>query len=201
MKNIIYFLSAKEINNIENYNRFYHTKAYIKQKSEVFIDNRNYKEQTKSLMAASGYNDLVKFRKHRINWNNLERSIPLKYLEAIDADLNTLKFTVELDQQEYDRALEIKLFPKSAVIRIMAAVYSDLKFPENTPETEAIEIAKRFFEEKNLMGCINFPDIKTIWIEPNGVVKKTYYRPSIKITNTLLIPSNNGKGIGMSYIA
>ncbi len=127
-------------------------------------------------------------------------TIPLTYLAAIHADLETLRFTEELDCDEFHGAIEIPVFPRVAGFRVMAAVYSQLELPENTSEAEAIEILKRFSKEKGFRRFIPVRDLKTIFVEPNGEVFTQYYRPCLEITKTYVEASSDGSWVGRSYI-
>ena len=196
----IELFSAKEINTVEDYECFYHTKSYIQQKSDLIKDDYKNNEAIENLMLQMGYKNWIKFREHRIEWDNLIRNIPLKYLKELDVDVDIIKLTIELDQQEYQDALQIPLYPKCAVIRYMAAVYGTFKFPRDTPENEAVVMIQDFQKKKRFRCCINFPTIKTIWLEPDGKISTSYYEPKIRYTKCWLMISENGKGIGKSYI-
>ncbi|MGD0724349.1 MAG: hypothetical protein ABSB63_02175 [Spirochaetia bacterium] len=190
------FFSVQQINRVEDYVRFRHCKAYLKGKSDECKDEN-------VLRVECGYslkNSVIKFRHHRKEWDNLERKIPLKYLSEIGVDLDTLKFTVELDQEEFDRALEIPFYPRIVGFRVMAAVFSQFELPENTSEREAIEVTKRFAREKGFRSFIPARDLKTIYVEPNGAVFIDYYRPSLEITETHVQASSDGSTVGKSYI-
>jgi hypothetical protein len=190
------FFSVREINEVKDYERFRHCKAYLKSKSAERSDED-------VLRVECGYsltNSINKFRFHRKEWNDLERRIPLDYLSAIGVDLDTLKFTAELDSEEFDRAIEIPVFPRIAGARLMAAIYSQLELLENTSEAAAIEIVKQFSREKGVHCFIPVKDLKTIYVEPDGSVFTDYYRPSLKITKTYVEASSDGSTVGKCYL-
>jgi hypothetical protein len=180
---------------VEDYVRFRHCKAYLKSKSDE-CTNEN------GLMVECGYSvkSRNKFRIHRKEWNDLERRIPLKYLSAIDAEMETLKFTLELDFEEFDKALEIPFYPCIVGFRVMAAIFSQFELPENTSEREAIEVTKRFARGKGFRSFIPVRDLRAIYVEPNGTVFTKYYRPRLEITKTYVEASSDGSTIGKSYI-
>jgi len=188
--------SVQQINKVEDYVRFRHCKVYLKSKSDECKDKN-------ALRVECGYslkNSFNKFRIHRKEWDNLERKNPLKYLSEIGVDLDTLKFTVELDQEEFDRALEIPYYPHIVGFRVMAAVFSQFELPENTPEREAIEVTKRFAREKGFRSFIPVRDLKTIYVEPDGSVFTNYYRPCLEITKSHIEASSDGSWFGKSYL-
>jgi hypothetical protein len=190
------FFSVREINRVEDYERFRHCKAYLKSKSNERADEN-------VLRVECGYslkNSINKFRIHRKEWGDLERRIPLKYLSAIGVDLETLNFALELDCEEFDKAIEIPVFPRVAGFRVMAAVFSEFGLPENTSEQEAIEVTKRFAREKGFRSFITVRDLKTIWVEPNGTVFTSFYRPCLEITKTYVEANSDGSWVGKSYI-
>jgi len=202
MGKIIPWWSARKINEVGSYKRFLHTKAYIQQKSAEHKDSGRNNPTIQVLMEKCGYKKVEKFRAHRREWDNLERDIPLAYLRAIGVDLAVLKFTAKLDVEEYERALKSPLHPKCITVRWMAAVYSDFALPPETSETDAILFAQKFMREHKieLRCCIKYPDLKTIYIEPDGTVCTTYYRPSLRLTRTKAIFRTGGKDIGISRL-
>ena len=84
--------------------RFFHTTSYIGCKSKAY-------ENGLRLMELCGYRNLNKFRMHQHEWNGLQRPVPAKYLKEIGVDFDTLAFTVELDGEEYEKALSLPFFP------------------------------------------------------------------------------------------
>ena len=188
--------SARKINKVEEYDRFHHTKAYLKKKSGKLTFFKDEKDKIWDLAEKSGYKKFNKFVEHRKEWHQMERKIPRGYLDAIDVKLKVLKFTLELDQEEYAKALEISLYPDYATVRISAVQYNSYKFPPDTSEEEAIEILKKYAKKEERRCFINYPDIKTIGFRPDGSVYKLYYKPDIDITNEYVIPTEGGERIG-----
>ena len=188
------FLSAVKTNTIEKYKRFYHLKSYIKSKSKNF-------PTTIKLMNKTEYRNLNKFRKHREEFDNLTRNIPLLYLKAIKIDMETLKFCAELDMEQFKNARETRpLYPKYASIRYFAGVYSNLNIPNGMVEEDAVELIKRFAMKNRLKCFINYPDFKTIFIEPDGKVYPVFFPPRIYFTAYWLLIRKDGRRIGKSYI-
>lgn len=149
------------------------------------------------MMASVGYGSLPKFKNHRKEWDDLSRRIPTKYLSAIQVEIEVLRFTLELDQEEYDKALEVPFFPKSAGIRLMSAVYSTMEFPLETSEAEAIEILKMYSNKNGRYCFISWANIKTIYIQPDGTVFTTIYRPELAINKAWVIASDSGNEVGV----
>lgn len=195
-KSIIPFFSAREINSLDDFERFRNTKLFIRQKSLQIKDGMKQTPKLVELMRKCGYANFPKFREHRQEWDRLERKVPLVYLGAIGADLENVIQAVSLDQQEYDLALKIPLFPRFAVARLMACVYQDVEIPAGTAEDEAVELLKKISCEERCQYFINYPDLKTIWFENDGSVFYTYYRPSIRITRNWAFFSSNGSKYG-----
>lgn len=200
-RQIIPFFSALEINNSYDYERFFHTKSYIQNQSSKYRDpSLKQNPVVLDLMEKSGYKKLHKFRNHRKDWDNARGEAPLGYLNAIGVDLKILKFCVEADKWEYDRALQIPLFPKFVVVRYMSAVYGTMELPSDTSEYVAIEMVKDYSREHGFRCYINYPELKTVWIEPNGDVHYSYYRPSIRFTKNMVIFGSDGSGLGITTI-
>lgn len=195
-KSIIPFFSAREINSLDDYERFRNTKSFIRQKSSQIKESLRQTPELLELKRKCGYANFPKFREHRQEWDRLERKVPLVYIGAIEADLESIIHAVSIDQQEYDMALRVPLFPRFAVARLMACVYQDVKLPVGATEDEAVEILKKISSEERCRYFINYPDLKTIWFESDGSVFYTYYRPSIRVTRKWAFFSSDGRRLG-----
>jgi hypothetical protein len=132
-------------------------------------------------MTSIGYRTLRKFTAHRNEWDELTERIPVKYFSAIGVDLDVLRFALELDQQEYDLALERPFYPKSYGIRLKRTVYHTMEFPPQTTEEQAIQILKKYSKDKRTYCFITVPYIKSVWVQPDGAVFTTFYRPELEI--------------------
>jgi hypothetical protein len=177
--------SVPQANRLDDYVRFRHTKAYIRGKSLLH-------PSSKEIMASIGYRTLPKFKAHRREWDELLRRIPIKYLFAIGVDLDVLRFTLELDQQEYDQALELPFYPKSYGIRLMPTVYHTMEFLPQTTEEQAIQILKNYSRDTRTYCFITVPKIKSVWVQPDGAVLTTLYRPELEINKAWVIASDSG---------
>jgi len=194
------FFSSKQSNRVEGYERFRHAREYIREKSDSWKDLGSNAEQMRELMLACGYNDLEKFRKHRLEWDNLERQVPIAYLDAVGVDLETLKLKVKLDHDEYQSVLGVPLYPRYGTIRYMGGVYGSFPFPDDAPEVDAVLMLQEYSRVNKRQCCINYPDVKSIWINPDGNVFTTYYEPAIRITKKFVIALGSGIGIGRTSL-
>jgi len=152
---------------IADYQRFFHTKSYIKNKSIA------YKEE-KRLMHVLGYRNIRKLRIHRNEWDGFERPVPLKYLSEIGVDLRTLQFTIELDQEEYDKALTFPLFPIKVAIQASPSSLSLYRFPFATSESDAVSLLRKMARRMNLRFLINYKNLKSIYFLPDGTTVTRY---------------------------
>ena len=182
---IIPISSVPQANRLDDYIRFRHTKAYIRGKSLLH-------PSSKEIMASIGYRTLRKFTVHRKEWDELTGRIPVKYFSAIGVDLEVLRFTLELDQQEFDLALELPFSPKSYGIRLMPTVYHTMDFPSQTTEEQAIVILKDYSKNTRTYCFITVPDIKSVWVQPDGAVLTTLYRPELEIGKEWVKASDSG---------
>ena len=151
-------------------------------------------------MASVGYGSIAKFKNHRHEWDELSRRIPTKYLSAIQVDLETLRFTLELDQEEFERFLALPFCPQSVGIRTMPTVFSTMEFPPDTSEAEAIEILKKYSGETGRYCFIPCANIKTIYIQPDGAVFTTVYRPELEINRAWVIANDLGERVGVVFV-
>ena len=188
------------INKITDYERLRNTKTFIQKRSQNIPNTRRHSALSIELMEKCRYKNYQQFFNHRNEWDALTRKIPLVYLASIKADFETIKYALRLDQQEYDHALSIPLFPEYAVVRLIGAVYSHHQIPTGTPEDEATEMIKQFSCKNGLRCCINYPDFKTIWIEPDGRIITSHYWPSLQITKEWAIFKEDGRDIGLSRL-
>ena len=68
------------------------------------------------------------------------------------------------------------------------------------PEQEAIERIKAHPTNGKLRCCIKHPQLVTIFIEPDGKVWESYYKPGFKLTKQTIVFGSNGSLIGRSFI-
>ena len=189
-------LSARIINRVEDYEQHYHTRAYVRQKSDSFGTLDSNREKVQELMNTCGYKDFEKFCAHRQAWDALIGEVPLVYLDAIGVELEAIDLIVETDQEEYRKVLQIPRYPKAGTVRLMGGFYRDFKFPDNTPEADAILMLQEYSHENNLQCCINYRDILTIWIQPDGRITHAYYKPSFRLARRYVVFSTSKDMVG-----
>lgn len=193
------FLSARIINKTEDYQPFYHSKAYLNKKVGSLTYFKDQIPQLKKIAEQVGYKDFNQFIKHRKLWHNFKKKIPISYLEAIGIKLEVLKFTVELDQKEYQKALEIPLYPESYIIQTRPIPHSKA-LPPDTPEAKAEELVRKEAVIENISCVIYYPSLKLIFIDTDGSVTTAYYMPDIKIDGKYVIPAKSGKDVGKIFL-
>jgi len=189
------FLSPRTINKTEDYQPFYHSKAYLNKKVGSLTYFKDQIPQLRKITEKVGYKDFNQFIKHRKLWHNFKKKIPISYLEEIGVKLDVLKFTVELDQNDYQKALETPLYPASYIIQTRPIPLTK-KLPENIPEAEAVELVRKEAILKNKSCVIYYPFLKTIFIDCDGSVTTAYYQPEIKIEGGYVIPGQSNNFIG-----
>ncbi|MFA5032872.1 MAG: hypothetical protein WC614_07625 [bacterium] len=182
-------LSNPPINTIKDYQYGRNIRAYLKQKLETCG-----KDDTE-LMLATGYANLRKFEFHRAQWHYLKRQIPISYLEAIGVDMEILKYVVELDNENYQKAIKLPRFPACYIRRLMAAFYQTVELPDCTSEKDAIELIQK--TEGSHRCCINYPGLLGLYIEPDGKVDEIHYVPSMEIINKHFVKfRSDGSSVG-----
>jgi len=152
-----------QLERISDYRRFYHTKSYISCKSKA------YKNEMR-LMEVCRHRNLNKFCIHQKKWNDLQQPVPVRYLREISVDFDTLPFTVELDGEEYEKALSLPFFPKQGIIRVGAAAFSAFNFLEGTSEQEAIDLLKELSAKKHVFCLIKDCLCPTRWIQLHRIL-------------------------------
>ena len=136
-----------------------------------------------SLVTATGYADLEKFRRHQDAWHALERPIPRRYLAAIGVDVEILRGALERDQINFQI---VKAMPRTTiayVIRYAPTVYRMRFFNEPIPEEEAMRRVKAVAAELGFSCRIDYYQIMTVYVEPDGNISQRYYQPVIKVTD------------------
>jgi hypothetical protein len=192
MSKVIPFFSARQINSVGDYRRFYHTKAYLAQRSAHFKGA----DANRRLMALCGYKRYEKFVRRRPVWDALAKPVPMVYLSAISAHLDVLTLTEAADMEEYRAALVLPLTGKYGIERLMPAVYRHVVLPDDTPEAEAVEIILNYSKKSGSECCINFSGLKTIFVYPSGAVQPLYFPPTIQIKGGFLLAGGDGREIG-----
>lgn len=199
------FLAENKYTVVEGFIPFRHTQLYLRRKLETFftsIIGENRKERLKELAHILGYTDhsFPKFLKRIEAWQKLEEKIPVKYFEAIEVQPEVLAYVQELDKEEFEYALSLPTYPKNFVVRLMAAVFIPINLPENTTESEAIEIIREYQEEKKLRCCIKVQNLKTVYIEPQQGIHTITYPPDLKKEGEFYFVGRSGKNVGISEI-
>jgi hypothetical protein len=200
MKEIPLF-SVPQLNSFEEYVRFQHCAAYIRAKSARFPDRFKEDEQRLlPLMRAVGYKKLDRFRMHRRQWDRLERDVPKSYLAYLGIDAEMLEYCNSLDYLLFEQAKGLPLYPKAGIVRLMPTVYIPYRFPEGTPEAEAIEMLREYAVARGRHCVINYPDFKSIPINPEGGCGELFFPPEISWSAHRLKVGRDGRGVGTTRL-
>ena len=78
-------------------------------------------------------------------------------------------------------------------------MYDEKHFRKGTTEEEAVKMMREFAKKNRVRCCINYPSLKSIWVEYDREDTVSYYPPKLKFTNWWLIPLEDGQGIGRPY--
>ena len=154
----------------------------------------------KDIASAIGYGDFEKFRRHQDAWHALERPIPRKYLAVIGADVEILRGALERDQVNFQLAEAVPRSAHAYSIRVAPTDYDIRFFNEAIPEAEAVRRVKAVSAELGLSCRISYYQIMTIDIEPDGSIRKSYYRPAIKVTNNWVAFERDGSRVGTMWM-
>jgi hypothetical protein len=190
------FFSIREINNVDAYTRFFHTRAYLRQRSDLFQGP----ESNRVLMATVGYKKHRKFNERRRQWDVLARDIPLSYLEGIGASRDVLTLTAEADMAEFRAALALPLIPKYGIERIIPGIYGTIVFPNFTSEAEAVTWLRVYSNRTQHECCISYPQLKAIFVKPDGRVAPQYFAPTLTSSKSFLLMKRDGRAIGTSSL-
>ena len=153
------------------------------------------------LMEHCGYKKREKFDYRRGDWNQGVGQIPLKYLSALDVDMDLLQTAVELDRREIDEAIERTGPPTSFVVRLMAAVCKTEELPIDVTEAEAIEYVKLYSMESGLKCMISFLGLKAVLFRPDGDVYTGHYYPEVSVKEGMVSFGTDGREVGTARVA
>ncbi|MBD3168528.1 MAG: hypothetical protein GF307_03525 [candidate division Zixibacteria bacterium] len=168
----------------------FNTRAYLNQKREACtLDDKTIAER-------SGYRNFSKFLRKRELWHAMKMAFPRKYLDVIGVDWDVLEYVVELDQEAFHEEMDKPRIPERFTVRYFAAFYGSRMIGECESEEQAIERVKAFSKDSNFRCCINYPQLKTVFIEPDGSIWANLYKPVMKITNDRVYFGDTGEGIG-----
>lgn len=188
-------LNENKYTSVKDYLHFRHTLQYINQRMHAYWcheDGKNHKEKLIVLAQILGYAEhSIPKLKIRIDlWLNLSGEIPIKFFEAIGVQEEVLAFALALDQEEFEYALKIPVFPLNFVARLMPTVYMPMRLPEGTSEQEAIAIVQAYQLEHDFKCWINIGEIKTIYFEPKSHVGVILHPPVLAKVGKIFTTKN-----------
>jgi hypothetical protein len=181
-------------NDTRGYEFCFNTKAYLNQRRRACeLDDATIAERT-------GYRNFNKFLRKRELWHAMKMPFPRSYLNVIGVDWKVLEYIVELDQDAFYSEFEKPQLPVRFTVRYFAALYGSRELGDCESEEEAIAIVKEFSRESGFRCCINYPQLKTIFIEPDGSINTILYKPTIIITRDHVSFGETGEGIGTARV-
>ena len=149
-------------NKTQGYERFRNVSRYLRE----CLAKTDHLEQVMSFFFTEDDSNISDYIDDLIA---VRRNIPLVFLEGIGADINEI---IRLNERDNEDFLQMKASfqgkPRYALIRYMATVYKSVAFPSEMNENDAIAYAQRYFCKKKFRCQINYPELKTIFIEPDG---------------------------------
>jgi hypothetical protein len=181
-------------NRVPRYQRFQKTIVYL-EKSAKSVENLSQIISTIFPDEKWSYQPLIEDLLH------LRREVPYQFLSAIHASIEQIKALCIADNEEFERIKERRdLFPYRVIIRFIPAVYQSREFPYTMKERDAIQYILENLCEGRYRCAINYPELKTIYIEPNGEIETTFYPPTLHFGLTSLTPSQDGSNEGVTHI-
>ena len=202
--NDIPLFSVPELNAFSQYERFFRTSAYIRSASQRRAPDSPFRKKEKPAFCALrehlGYRKPEKFRMHRRQWEWLERPVPRRFLELIGASEEKLMRHLAADRALFDELLQLPLYPRVGIVRLMPTVYIPYRFQEETPENEAVELLAAYAREYRRNCAITYPELKTITIFPDGAVGTRFYPPRITWSRSWIYHGESGRGFATTRV-
>ncbi len=90
-------------------------------------------------------------------------------IRVMELDPKEVKKAVEQDRRDYEKWLDEPI-PMTLVVRIMPAVYADVKVPENLSPEEAEEWACQYARKEKRMVCLVLSRRESVWIDEQGEI-------------------------------
>jgi hypothetical protein len=127
----------------------------------------------------------------------LKREIPRTFLSAIGAEADRITGLCAEDRKEFEIwSSRGDLCPRSVTIRYMPAVYKRVSLPCLMGEHDAIRYTIEHYVRERFRCAIDYPGLKTLFVEPDGSLDTVWYPPEITVTSCSLIPSYDGSKEG-----
>lgn len=182
------------------YERLRRCKDYLRAKSERCW-SRSEHERIGALLgyntSKGGFTD--RFVARRREYDQLQRDVPLVYLEAIGADRAELFRGLAEDYRAYEEALFAPRFPKAAAVRVMPTVYIAEYFEFGTLERRAIQILAEKHPTRVCM--IQYGDFLLVTVQRS--VRTASYStqpPELRFTSTALTMETRWRSAGQTRL-
>lgn len=189
-------------NGTPDYERFYYTKRYVASKSAAFTG----KEARLTIGRALGYsvekpNFPQRLDHQRRRYDAMDKRIPRAYLEAIGVKWDEFETCLEIDHELYEREAAKPRYPQYAAVRYVAGFYGKVTFPEDTPETEAIELLAQG-ETQRFSKMIVYPELLIVMIGAGAEPQPGYfwYPPDVRYGNRDVLLRALPRGMGRTTI-
>lgn len=123
-----------------------------------------------------GYTNTNKGARKYLRWERGEEYPEKQELEKLiklmKLNLKQVERAVERDRKDFEKWLDEPI-PMTLVVRMMPAVYVDVKAPENLSPEEAEEWAREYARKANLRVCLVKSRRESIYFDKNGEVEFT----------------------------
>lgn len=206
MSRCIPFLSGPDGIEVPGYVRFKNLKELFAGKTAAYLSrfklNEKQKAELKKFAGYCGYGKDSRFLDRLKNWIELKENVPMCVLTYLDLDRTEIESAVKNDLRDFLSAAAMPVYPATYTVRLMAAVYNGGEVPRGMDEEKARRYVRRLLDERGLHTgfCLNFPELKTVFVERDGSIHTVWYPPEIAWTKTHLIAGRDGRRTGKSSI-
>ena len=133
------------------------------------------------LAQACGYRNVNKFQRRRSEWARGAKAIPIAWIDAIGVDRHALEAALDVDQQNYDRAMAALSLPRHWIVRLLPAVYVTYPLAEDISTYAAWQHVQEAVDGKpELRAYLHWPGLTTTCFRDGRPPATTYYRPEIR---------------------
>jgi len=179
------YSARNKFNIIKDFELLRNTRNYISEKHEKYFGEPYEKGKTKrrvdDFFSRLNHKGDVNPQELINQWKNLEGLIPGRYFDIIEAEPGVLDCMLEADAEEYMRVLNSRPEISCFVVRYMSCMYKGFEMPATNDEQYAINYIRAFQLKMPFRCCINILDVKSIYVELDGVVKHCYYYPELRM--------------------
>ncbi len=150
--------------------------------AEIELSRREIAERAGYVNITKGMNRLRRLEDPKTYFPN--RQVMERFAAVMGISEEEMDLALCTDFEELDRPVK-----PSVVARVMPAVYTAVKLPEDCSPEEAVEIAKQVSAETGMSCCVTLSKIRGVYVWKDGTIRESYGLPG----SPLGVPAFSGR--------